>query len=163
MKLFKYISLIILTGLFAACSDDLADNQPYAAWQGDGEDVVISISSEDMLPVNMNASRTSGSEALDGLMGHIADLNIRVHTDDGGYTTFFARATNFADILVNGGSNTVDAALIDNPPQSRPHSKTIHCGKDIQASHVVKIEAISNRGTDLSGVADWSTLYTARG
>ena len=159
MKALNYLYLLLFISFFSACNDnDLETLQPQNA-----EEAVISISLDNILPVNMNTranpapSAVSKPTKLAEVLSYIQDLNIRVHFKDGikiKEKTYLNIFCYNGDIVVGNKGNASYIGTSDltnfNSQSTTAENKHIklHLG-DITVNDIAYVEAIANAGYNL--------------
>lgn len=149
--------------LLAACSnEDIRSSFPENGVTGI-ETALISISSKNLLPVDMN--KTRAGKGIDQLLSVVNDLNIRVHLGDAAHVDFFCNQTGITSSSpVTGTTGTHTATYIPkhsldniNNTKEKEGGTQIHCDK-IVASSISKIEIIANYGKAIGSHEDYASI-----
>ena len=163
MKTLRYLSFMLAVCLLAACSlEDICSSSPEIGMTGN-ETVLISISSQILLPVDMN--KTRAGKGIDQVLSAVNDLNIRVHLGDAAHVDFFCDQTGItSNSSVTGTTGTHTASYIPrhlldniNNTKDKEGGTQIHCD-NIVASTISKIEIIANYGGVIASTVDYSSI-----
>ena len=163
MKTLRYLWFTLAVYLLAACSnEDIRSSFPENGVIGN-ETALISISSKNLLPVDMN--KTRAGKGIDQLLSVVNDLNIRVHLGDAAHVDFFCNQTEItssspvAGTIGNHTAKYIPKHLLDNinNTKEKEGGTQIHCDK-IVASSISKIEIIANYGEVIASNVDYSSI-----
>ena len=164
MKTLKYLWLTLAVCLLVACSnEDILSSYPENGVIGN-ETAVISISSKNLLPIDMNKTRAD-VKGIDQLLSLVNDLNIRVHLGEVDHVDFFcnqAGITSSTQLTGTQGKYTaqyIPEHLLDNinNTKEKEGGTQIHCD-NIVASKISKIEIIANHGEAIANNVDYSSI-----
>lgn len=150
MKLLRYLGLLLLAVMFAACTDDAFVDSPHGA--DPKERIAISVSSEDLFPVQMNSRAI---EQLDQQLSAINDLNYKITTPR---ATYFVYVDQTNQVKVNGArpsqTSGPDGVYMVQGKGIETPQPLLHFG---QATSATRIEVIANYGHDLYR-QDWQQV-----
>lgn len=159
MKTLIYLWLILAAVLLASCSDNNIPSYSEKEMEGN-ETAIISISSKQLLPVDMNKSRAG----MDKFLSHVNDLNIRVHLKDGKHIDFYCDNMKITSTtpLPKKNNTFYTAEYLQNHKLSdiqngNKEGTRIHCN-NIVASQIKKIEVIANYGQQIHHETMYSSI-----
>lgn len=135
-------------GLSAACTtEDIVDSSN--SNQSTEEGTYISITPNDLFPVNMNSRA-----AVDELLYKVNDINIKITAAN---KTVYVYCTGNQLYLNGSPANSTKTRYINDEHLAKGNNVFVHVN-DVASNKVTSIEAIANYGSDLYNNKDWNTI-----
>lgn len=150
MKALKLIILFVVMGLSAACTtEDIVDSSN--SNQSTEEGTYISITPDNLLPINMNSRA-----AVDGLLYKVNDINIKITAENKIVYVYCEGEKLYLDGSVVDHTST-NTCYINKKNLANGNDVFVHVN-DVVSNKVTSIEAIANYGSDLYNNKDWNTI-----
>ena len=145
MKTLKYLWILFAVGFFAACTDDeFSPNSSESTNNGDQKEVIISISANDLIQVDMNKSRVVSNNNINKLLAKVNDINVRITKTDNTHVSFYCVESTNAIKLIEGDQNSGPSYVNNN--SGFPIAENIKIHTDLKSSEISNIEVIANYG-----------------